>query len=121
MPLFKNNLCNRRNLRINVLATNTVQISLTANENVSIRNSGRRIDRFANRIRRDDLVLWSRFNYESVTIFTRQQNLAIKCYRRGRKTCRYRYSSALIFDFTCLSIETGQDSTIRSQVKIVSV
>jgi hypothetical protein len=103
------------------LVSDRVEVLFCANENATISNGRRCVNRFANSVGGHELVYWASFNDEGVTIFTRQENLAVDSYRRRRECRGNGYASTLVLYLSGLRVQTGKDAAISRQVEIVSV
>src|ERR1044072_124675 len=66
-------------------------------------------------------MLWTGLDDERVAVFTRHQNLAFECDRRGRERRGNRNSTTLVFHFASLRVETRENAAVCGQVKVVAV
>src|SRR5262245_41358487 len=104
-----------------LLTTDAVKIFFAANKDAAVGNRRRSINRFANRIRAEDLVLRTRLDDERIAVFAGHQNLSFKSNRRGGERCGNRNASAFVFHFASLRIDASEDAAVGSQVEIVAV
>src|SRR6185312_3037756 len=104
-----------------LLIADRVNILLSANVNPPVGDRRRRVNRFANRIRADDLVLRTGFHDERVAVFTSQQDLAVKRDRRRGEGRGDRNAAAFVLDLAGLRVDARQNAAVGRQVKIVTV
>ena len=62
-------------------AANAIQISFTTDKDAAIGHGRRRVDWFSHGVRAEYLVFRTGFDYEGVSIFTREKYLSIEGYR----------------------------------------
>src|SRR5690349_22165035 len=103
------------------LCSNAIEILFAANEDAPIGNCGRGVNRLANRVRAENFMFWTGLHDERVAVFARHQNLAFERDWRGREGCGNRDSTALVFHFASLRVETRENAAVSGQVEIVAV
>src|SRR5262245_19166156 len=84
-----------------------IKILLSTNEDHPVRDRGRRVNRLADRVGSNHLVLRPGLDDVGVTIFTRQQQLSVECDRRRRERSGYRDASALVNYLASFSVKAG--------------
>src|SRR5688572_18518684 len=102
-------------------AADAIDILFSSNVDASIGNRRRGINRFADGIRAQDLVLWTSLYDKRVAVLTRHENLAVEGNRRSRKRRRNRNAAAFVLDLACLRVDAGQHAAVGCQIEIIAV
>src|SRR5262245_59390183 len=100
---------------------NAEEMFIAANENLPLRNCGRRKNHLAERVSADHLVSRPGFDNERIAVFTGQKKLSVVSHSGSAEAFGHGDSSAFIFDLAGPGFDTGQNAFVSDEVDIIAV